>query len=228
MSPDKYDTEDRYPADTELKFFGTITASVTHELNNVISIISQTGGLLEDLLAGTKQNRPIEPERLERIAEKVSIQTERGIKIIKRLNSFAHSTDISTGSFDLNELLENLGALMERFISLKGASLTLELSNGPLEITNNQLKVQQVIFLALKAILPLTQKNDSIIISSGEIDSDRKITIQLKTDRDCPLPDISNPNTHASRIGARLNSNTGPAGPFIEIILPRTSVLDNI
>ena len=228
MSPDKYNIEDRYPADTELKFFGTITASVTHELNNVISIINQTGGLLEDLLAGAKQNQQIEPEKLRRIAEKVSSQTERGIKIIKRLNNFAHSTDESIGSFDLSELLENLGALLERFVSLKGASLILELSKNSLELTNNRFKVQQATFLALKAILSLAQKSDSIIISLSETDSDRQIIIQLKTNRDYGLPDLSNLNTNADQIGARINSGVRQDGPFIEIIMPCKIDLDTV
>jgi len=34
----------------ELEFFGKITACISHELNNVLSIINEYTGLLEDLM----------------------------------------------------------------------------------------------------------------------------------------------------------------------------------
>ena len=75
MSNDSKNRFNRNPADTDLKFFSAITASVTHELNNVLSIINQTGGLLEDLLYGVNQGEDINPDQLEKIAGKISLQT---------------------------------------------------------------------------------------------------------------------------------------------------------
>lgn len=223
MNPDSYDIDDRYPADTELKFVGAITASVTHELNNIISILNQTGGLLDDMLAGAEQDIPIKPERLRKIADRIRIQTERGINIIKRLNSFAHSGDQSFGSFDLNELMENLGALLERFVSLRGATLTMQLSSGSLELVNNPLAVQQIIFLSLKIILRDTQKNEVVIISTNGTETGRKIRLLSKADRECQAPDISELEPYAEGIDAKFVSGQNEAGAFIEIDLPRTA-----
>ena len=89
MSSDSGDEREQLRREKDLAFFGAITASVSHELNNVISIVYQTAGLLNDLLAGAQRGRPISDERLEQIAIRIGEQTERGAAIIKRLNAFA-------------------------------------------------------------------------------------------------------------------------------------------
>jgi len=67
----KTDSEqERLLKDEGLAFFGAITASISHELNNVIAIIDQSAGLLNDLLAGAQYGRPITNEKLERISKK--------------------------------------------------------------------------------------------------------------------------------------------------------------
>jgi len=76
-----------------LVFFGTLTASVTHELNNVLSIIDQTRGLLEDLAVGAASGRAIDPARLETIATRIDRQVRKGVEIMSCLNRFAHSLD---------------------------------------------------------------------------------------------------------------------------------------
>ena len=212
--------KDRYPADTELKFSGTILASVTHELNNVISIINQTGGLLEDFIFAAEKGTPIPPEKLKDIAKKISVHSERGIEIIKHLNKFAHSSDLIYGPFILNDQIENLCALLGRFVSLKGATLSTILIPDKIEVINFPFKVQQVIFLAFKIILSLTQKDDSIILSLSENESNCKINVKLETKRECILPDYSDIKNYANSISAELISNNDAGSVFIEIVLP--------
>jgi len=40
---------------TEIAFFGRITAGVTHELKNVLAIVNESSGLMQDLLALSKE-----------------------------------------------------------------------------------------------------------------------------------------------------------------------------
>ena len=55
-------------------FFGKISASVSHELNNVLAIIGQTAGLLEDLLDSGPGDEPIPRASLERICSQITEQ----------------------------------------------------------------------------------------------------------------------------------------------------------
>lgn len=212
--------KDRYPADTELKFSGTITASVTHELNNVISILNQTGGLLEDFIFASENGNPIPSDKLKNIAEKLRFHSERGIEIIKHLNKFAHSSDIRYGSLNLNELIENLGALMNRFVALKGAVLSTELPEKQIQVTNDPFKVQQVVFLAMKVMLKETQKGNSIVLSLNKCESINNIKLKLIAERDGFQPDLSDIRNYINEIGAEINADRESDSVFIEIGLP--------
>lgn len=153
-----------------LAFFGAITASVSHELNNVISIIDQSAGLLDDLLYGAQSGNPIPNERLQLIADRVSNQTQRGVSIIKRLNTFAHSVDDPIREFEINTLLKNLTDLCQRFADMKKVRLEVRLLEEPVNITNSPFLVQQALYLYLRRVLSASNPDDTITVSteSGE------------------------------------------------------------
>jgi C4-dicarboxylate-specific signal transduction histidine kinase len=150
-------------------FFGAITASVSHELNNVISIINQTAGLLEDLLKAEKEGRPLKTERLDRMARTLKDQTERGIGIIRRLNKFAHSADEAEREYDLNEVAENLVALAGRLANLNNARLELRTADHPLSLLGNPFEFQQAVFLVIRQALSRVHEEDVLLIEvSGQ------------------------------------------------------------
>ena len=60
----------------ELSFFGTISASVSHELNNVLSIINEYAGLLDDLVTADKKGIPFENEKIKK--ENIQSRTAYG------------------------------------------------------------------------------------------------------------------------------------------------------
>lgn len=166
MSSDEA-SENRLLGDNGLAFSGAITASVTHELNNVYSIIDQTIGLLEDLLAVVSAEKPIDPEKLQRITEKIQAQTQRGVGIIKRLNTFAHSVDEPVHEFEINQLVENLTELSRRFANLKKAELEVELLPEEVNLVNNPFLLQQAIYLCYRQLLTSADKGHLIKVSIG-------------------------------------------------------------
>lgn len=134
-----------------LKFFGVITASVSHELNNVISIIDQTGGLLDDLLAGAENGITIPPEKLHSIVDRITLQTDRGVRIIKRLNYFSHSIDDSVKQVDVVILLENFTKLMQRLASQKKIELTFSSSTNSISIVTNPFRLEFLLYNLIKS-----------------------------------------------------------------------------
>lgn len=148
-----------------LNFFGRISASVTHELNNVLAIIEQTGGLLEDLLASHPEGRSIAREQLEKIAGRIEEQSARGTEIVKRLNMFAHSIDESNESFELTPTIENLCALTGRLAGLKRVSLTTRTEKA-LALVGSPFVFQQCLFLAIQQCLSAAREGDTITISA--------------------------------------------------------------
>lgn len=145
-----------------LAFFGAVTASVSHELNNVIAIINELTGLLDDMRYGAEQGQPIGPERLENLHERLDRQVKRGEKIIKRLNKFAHSTDQPIIEFDLNLVLGNLVDLTQRLADMKMVKLVYNPEETPLQYTGNPFELQHIIFRCIRLLLDSSEKDSSI------------------------------------------------------------------
>jgi signal transduction histidine kinase len=160
-----------------LTFFGVITASVSHELNNVLSIISEYSGLLEDLVLADDQGRPIDKERIRKIAQNIAEQINREKKIIKLLNRFAHRVDAPIMEFNLNELLGDIVRLSTRFASLKKVTLEISLPEEHITIVNNPLAVQYSIFLCLNLALEFSTAQNSIYTKLAKDNSQAIITI---------------------------------------------------
>lgn len=100
--------------DREARFMGRITAGMTHEIRNVLAIVRESAGLLEDIMALPESNAFPQKERCSRALAVIQKQVERGVELVGRLNRFAHSMDESWGTVDLGELLDHISGLLAR------------------------------------------------------------------------------------------------------------------
>jgi signal transduction histidine kinase len=114
-------------AKTSLQFFGKVSASISHEIKNVLAIINENAGLLDDFTFMADRGKPIDPERLKAMADAVKKQIRRADDIIKNMNRFAHSTDHTVSTVDLNETIELFIALTARFAAMKSVQVDLRL-----------------------------------------------------------------------------------------------------
>jgi signal transduction histidine kinase len=112
-------------AEDGLRFFGEMTASVSHEIKNCLAIMNESAGLIQDLVMLNQKGKPLDPERLDRIAGQITGQIQRADTVVKNLNSFAHSADVPEKSIDLGEILSLSMALAQRFAVNRGISLNL-------------------------------------------------------------------------------------------------------
>ena len=90
-------------SETGLQFFGKMSASISHEMKNVMAIINENAGLLEDLTVMAEKGMPIDPQRLRTQASRIMKQIRRGDDIIKGMNRFAHSVDEPWRQVELND-----------------------------------------------------------------------------------------------------------------------------
>ena len=108
-----------------LEFFGRMCASISHDVKNVLAVVNENAGLLEDLCALADRGKPIDLARLKRLAADVKAQVRRGDGIVSGMNRFAHSVDASVVRVDLAEVMELLKTLSLRLASMQGAALHL-------------------------------------------------------------------------------------------------------
>ena len=102
-----------------LAFFGKVNASISHELKNVMAIISETAGLLGDLSEMAQGGKPIDPDMLASSTDSIIEEIQRGFTTIRQMNRFAHSVDTPVLSVDLMDILDLVRNLSE-YLSFAG------------------------------------------------------------------------------------------------------------
>lgn len=134
----------------ELQFFGRVTAGVTHEMKNVLAIIKETAGLLEDLLAVNREVEFAQRDRFNRGLASVMGQVRRGVELSDRLNRFAHTPDESRARVDLHQALEDAVFLARRFARLKRIELNVGSSGDRPRLCVSPFRLQSAVFAAME------------------------------------------------------------------------------
>ena len=139
----------------EIAFFGKITAGITHEMKNVLAIIRESAGLIEDLLSLSPETSGTHREKIQKALGTVQNQVQRGVELTDRLNRFAHTPDHPTARIDLRDALEHLTALAQRFARLKQVLLRQTAPSDPIHLETRPLELQMALFHGVACCLDL-------------------------------------------------------------------------
>jgi C4-dicarboxylate-specific signal transduction histidine kinase len=90
----------------DLAFFGKVNASISHELKNILAIISETAGLLNDLTKMATKGQNFELEMMKTCSQDIVEEIQRGFATIKQMNIFSHSVDDPLKRVNLSEVLD--------------------------------------------------------------------------------------------------------------------------
>ena len=138
---------------SETAFMGKITAGVTHEMKNVLAIIRESAGLMEDLLGLAKDDPFPAREKFLKILSKIGDQVTRGVNLSNALNQFAHRPDQPLATADMNSLIDQLVFLCQRFALSKRVTLKSVAHDHPLPLRCEVLKVQMTIHKGIDLLL---------------------------------------------------------------------------
>lgn len=108
-----------------LRFFGRITASISHELKNALSIVNENAGLLKDLARLADSRGGLDIERVKSLSDSIGRQVKRADDIIRNMNKFAHSVDFEIRTVDVQEYLELMAAVSARLLAARSMTLTV-------------------------------------------------------------------------------------------------------
>jgi signal transduction histidine kinase len=159
---DKYPSQQR---DEGLAFLGSMIAGQSHEVTNVLNIISELSGLQVDLLIGATRGRQLNLERLSEIAERIKFQVHRGETIVRKINSFAHSVDLPVAVFDLKETMERVIFLAARPARLSKIEIVSEFPEESVAIENNPFLVQHATFICINIGLRAASEKRRVSVS---------------------------------------------------------------
>ena len=129
----------------ELHYFGKVSASISHELKNVLAILNENAGLLQDFATMAEQGQPLDPERIRRLAATMLEQIQRGDVIIKRMNRFAHSADENRATVNLNELIVMVVELFQRTAVSRGVKVDVKTSAAAMTIKTDPFALETLL-----------------------------------------------------------------------------------
>jgi C4-dicarboxylate-specific signal transduction histidine kinase len=195
-----------------VRFFGEISASISHEIKNVLAIINENAGLLQDMVMMAEKGRPLSPERLAGLARSIGRQVNRGDQIVKGMNRFAHSADHPEETVDIGEAIAFVAMLAARLIAMKGDAPTIEVPAAPIVAVTNRFFLEDLVWTSLCRAMDARAPDQTVCIiaekagnaprirfcglsgdflaSNAGLPSPREtmvaalLGIQLKTDRD--------------------------------------------
>lgn len=164
----------------ELAFFGKITAGITHEMNNVLAIIKESAGLMEDIISLSPEGSIPHEEKIQKSLARIKDQIRRGVGLTERLNRFAHCTDESPAKVDLIEMVERLIALSERFVRQKNVVLKMpprERSDLQMNVVTHPVLLQMALFECIQCCLDEMPSGGEITIEFQK--NGEKTTIKI-------------------------------------------------
>ncbi|MBT8378209.1 MAG: hypothetical protein KJN64_03160 [Ignavibacteria bacterium] len=139
--------------DKEIQFIGKITAGITHEVNNVFASVREISGLLTDILSLTSDESFKHKEKFNTSLEKILNQENRGVKLISQLNKFAHLPDSQSSEIDINENIQHLIFLTERFGRVKSIQLQMQPAEQEKKVVSNPFYLQMALFYCVEYFL---------------------------------------------------------------------------
>ena len=163
---------------SETAFMGKITAGVTHEMKNVLAIIRESAGLMEDLLSLAKDNSFEAGEKFLKILSRIGDQVTRGVELSNALNQFAHGPDQPFATVDMNRLIDQLVFLCQRFALSKRLTLRSGAQDQPLPFRCEVLKAQMTIFRGIDLFLNVAEPG-AILIIRPTAREDNKVAVEF-------------------------------------------------
>jgi len=160
-----------------LQFFGKATASISHEVKNILAIIGQSAGLLEDMVFMSEKGKELKTERLKQISALIQKQTLQADHVIRRLNSFSHSSDEAVKTIDILDTVKMVLSLAERSASLKGVELGLKHSVENLSITTDPFSLENLLWRCLDFAINKSDDKGSLLVDVAEYEGGGKVEI---------------------------------------------------
>jgi len=154
--------------ETGLQFFGEMSASLSHEIKNVLAIINEDAGLLGDYGVLAEKGRSLDPGRIKALAAKIGDHVRRADGLVKNLNRLAHSVKEPVGSIDLGETLAFVVSLAGRLASHRGVRLLVESPSGPVTVARNPFILHNLLWICLSFAMRAVGKGKSIgLVAEG-------------------------------------------------------------
>ena len=146
-----------------LQVFGKISAAVSHDLKNVLAIVNENAGLLDDLALRAAKGGEIPLDRLNVATSRMLKQVKRGDAVLKNLNRFAHTTDAPLLQGNVAETVALMVDLAGRQAAMRETVITV--APDAAMISTCLVYLESFIYLLLRHALEVLPRKESVEIT---------------------------------------------------------------
>ena len=162
-------------------FFGSVMASISHELKNRIAVMKEHAGLLKDYSAMASRGGEINVERLGRLGQALGEQVGLADDILKNMNHLAHSVDEIFRTSDLNEVLKLSAALANRPAHQHRVNLQFLPPESDISVTTVPFFLMNLIWMCLIALFQFGETPRTVALSTERTDAGQNL-IRMRMD----------------------------------------------
>jgi len=199
-------------------FLCRILASTTHEMQNILAIIKESGALAGDVLNLNGPPRMKHGDKLFSALGTVEAQVERGRALMTAINTCAHAAAAEYEELELPVFCDRAAVLSERMVRLKECSLKVVKGLDKARLRADGFDFLQTVCRAVELALAGCQAGDelTLVLQTAE-KGQALVRVASDTARSVPQSDAEF-DAMTARIGAQLRLEAGG----LSLILPLT------
>ncbi len=156
----------------KLAIIGRLSASVAHEINNPLQLISDQAGLMNELMDEETPAAIVHFEDYRLAISKIRTQVGRASRITHRLLGFSRIQDGERSDTDVNQAIEETVALFEHEAKRHRIVIARHYQEGLAQTETDTAQLQQVILNVLHNAMDAIGQ-DGVINISSRMDKDR-------------------------------------------------------
>lgn len=165
-----------------VQVFGKISAAISHDLKNVLAIVNENAGLVDDLALRAAKGIEIPPDRLTVTTARILKQVKRGDAVLKNLNRFAHSTDVPLSQVNVAEMVALMVDLAGRQAAMK--ELTFTVAPSEVVVSTCVVYLESLVYLLLRQVIDTVPRKETVEITVA-VDGD---AVMISAENGAGLP----------------------------------------
>ena len=148
------------------EFVTRVTTDVTHELRNVLAIVKETAGLIDDLMTFSQSNS-LNHNKIKSLAGRIEPQADRGAELASVLHHVARSCENPGHSTDLNQATAHVVVMCYRLARKKRQSMRVRPFDHVVHVVCDRLRAYMAIHAAIECCLELLPESAVLNIHVG-------------------------------------------------------------